>query len=185
VIQVDGNQKTSVPCLSMIALAFAILFGGCNSSDDLILVPVSGVVLKNGVPVEGVSVVFTKNGLSVLASGKTDEKGQFKLSTFGNFDGAAVGDHIATVTLIDSDFTKFEKDFPMPNNSAIADPDERAKANAAAKNDRLSKLGKLAAEKKRRKPPTTIALKFSKKESSGLKFTVEKSTNFFQINVDS
>lgn len=62
------------------------------------LVPVSGTVTRKGKPVEKAQVSFIHPDASRSASGETDSQGKFRLGTFGNADGAIVGDHVVVVT---------------------------------------------------------------------------------------
>jgi hypothetical protein len=59
---------------------------------------VSGKVLLDGKPIEGVMVQFLNKTSPRTAMGVTDASGQFKLTTYDTNDGAVVGDHIVTMT---------------------------------------------------------------------------------------
>jgi len=63
-------------------------------------VSVSGIVTLDGNPVAGASVMFMPQSAGRPATGLTDEEGRFQLTTFGDEDGALVGLHRVTVTLI-------------------------------------------------------------------------------------
>jgi hypothetical protein len=130
------------------------------------------VVLLDGEPVEGVSVVFRQSGLSMVASGKTDEDGFFQLSTYGNFDGAPVGECVATVTVIGIDTTTVEAEVPIADTSSIDDPNERARANQGAKAARRAKINQIVAERQRQKPQVTIPSRYSDPKTSNLKFEI-------------
>ena len=60
--------------------------------------PVSGIVTYKSKPVVGADVTFTIEGGKRSAFGKTDDKGAFRLTTFGPNDGAMAGKHSITVT---------------------------------------------------------------------------------------
>lgn len=62
------------------------------------LVPVSGTVTRKGAPVEKAQVAFINPDASRNAIGETDSQGKFRLGTFGNADGAILGDHVVIVT---------------------------------------------------------------------------------------
>jgi len=65
--------------------------------------PVEGTLKLDGEPVAGATVVFssfnaeTKKYTSVC-DGRTDDLGRFKVTTYGKFDGAPVGDYTVTVS---------------------------------------------------------------------------------------
>lgn len=139
----------------------------------------------NGKPVERASVTFHRDGAPVVGYAKTDAEGNFKLTTYRSEDGGPVGKNIVTVRIVDEDYAEFESEVPFPDNSSITDPDERAKANAAAKNDRMSKLGSMAAAKRKQKPNATIPKKYEQTNTTPLSFTIEVGAkNFFQIILD-
>ncbi len=73
---------------------------GCGGgSDNLAVGPVSGKVTHNGQPVSGGVVQFTpvssggKGPAGKPATGSVGADGTFKLSTYGDGDGAVVGKH--------------------------------------------------------------------------------------------
>ncbi len=75
------------------------------------LFPVSGTVVYNGAPVEGATVSFNIENAPRTATGVTDAKGKFVLSTFEYNDGAIAGKHTITVT-------KMEAGAAAPSTSA-------------------------------------------------------------------
>jgi hypothetical protein len=82
---------------AIFALAIASC-AGCGEADNRPKrVPVSGTVMFNQQPVEGASVVFSPQGHSNAATGRTDALGRFQLRTFGANDGAVPGDYKVTV----------------------------------------------------------------------------------------
>jgi len=80
----------------------AILITGCGGYDDgLTKHPVTGTVLIDGEPHEGVLVRFYREGTEPdsnadTPAGVTDESGHFALSTNGQNDGAVAGKYKAT-----------------------------------------------------------------------------------------
>jgi len=78
-----------------------LFFIGCGDSQPE-TAPAGGVVTFNGEPLANASVNFyPENGKS--ANGVTDDDGKFTLTTFKSNDGAIVGNHTATVTIISSE----------------------------------------------------------------------------------
>ncbi len=161
---------------ALLCTGAVVTLAGCGSK-GIPVAPTEGVVLLDGKPVAGVSVVFRQAGLSMVASGKTDSEGHFQLSTYGDLDGAPVGDCVATVESVPMDQTTVEQEVPMRDTSSITDPDERAAANRAAKGERMQKISKLLAERNRKNPPAKIPLRYSKAETSSLNFKVSARTN--------
>ena len=168
---------------ALLCSAITMALCGCGSS-GIPVAPTEGVVLLDGKPAVGVSVVFRQNGLSMVASGKTDAEGRFQLSTYGEFDGAPVGECVATVEAIAMDLTTVGQEIPPFDNSSIVDPDERAAANRAAVGAHKKKLMELVAERNRKNPPVKIPPRYGKPETSNLKFTVSASgINKFEISL--
>lgn len=124
----------------------------------------------DGEPMEGVSVVLQQAGLSMVASGKTDEDGRFNLSTYGKIDGAPVGDCLATVTSIGMDISTLQSEVPIADNSSIVDVDERARANRAAFGARREKIMQL--HRNRKKQPVIVPVRYNDPKTSNLKFTI-------------
>lgn len=68
-------------------------FVGCGS-DGPEIVPVKGVVNYKGKPMPKISVVFNPDGgKGMMATGLTDDKGEFTLQTSEPGDGAIVGNY--------------------------------------------------------------------------------------------
>lgn len=89
----------------MAVLVFLSAFlPGCSdeaAKDRPATIPVSGVVMYKGDPVAGATVAFMAEGAPRAATGVTNDKGEFKLSTFGANDGAVAGKHKITVTKVE------------------------------------------------------------------------------------
>lgn len=131
----------------------------------------------DGEPMEGVSVVLQQTGLSMVASGKTDEEGRFEMSTYGKSDGAPVGDCVATVTSIGIDISALQEQVPIEDNSSIEDVEERARANKAAFGARREKIMQMHRDRKKKKEPATVPARYNDPKTSNLKFTIRPSEN--------
>lgn len=77
--------------------ALCFLLAGCSGSGRPATAPVRGQVTYHGQPVAGATVVFLCPGAPRLAVGKTDEQGNYRLTTYEPDDGAAIGTHVVTV----------------------------------------------------------------------------------------
>lgn len=79
-----------------IACGFLGWMGVCGCSHGPQCIPVRGTVTRGGQPVAGAEVTFQPVQGSP-AIGKTNEQGEFLLSTFGDKDGALPGDYRVTI----------------------------------------------------------------------------------------
>lgn len=106
---------------NLLLLLAAISFLGCSSGGPA-MAPVSGVVTYKGAPVEGAVVSFTSADAPRGSSGTTDAQGIYKLSTFGEFDGAPLGSFRVSVIKLDPaakpdsamKTTEIKADQPLP-----------------------------------------------------------------------
>lgn len=82
------------------ALIVAVIYGatiGCTKGDRVAVVPVSGKVLLDGQPLAFGAVTFQPMR-GQPATGTIQPDGSFKLSTYRENDGAAVGQHHVKIT---------------------------------------------------------------------------------------
>ncbi|GIX00274.1 MAG: hypothetical protein KatS3mg111_3606 [Pirellulaceae bacterium] len=89
-------------CGFTLVLLMTVVAGGCNAN-RLGTVPVTGQVLVDEKPMEGVAVIFNPvdpNGRA--ASGITDAEGKFTLTTEVNGDGALPGAYKVAVSKYES-----------------------------------------------------------------------------------
>ncbi|MFM8890537.1 MAG: hypothetical protein ACKOTB_02745 [Planctomycetia bacterium] len=91
---------TSLVAIGLVAAAF--LSAGCSKVEGPLLMPVSGKLLVDGKPIQGITVMFLPDkskGTSGPASvGVTDAEGAFSLAAAGNRKGAVVGHHRVTAS---------------------------------------------------------------------------------------
>jgi hypothetical protein len=99
---------------------------GCGRSDRPATYPVHGSVKYQGKPVPGASITFMAYGAPRAAVGKTDEAGNFQLTTFEPNDGAVPGMHEVTV----KKYTTEPPPMPTPQQ-AEADPASADRYTAA------------------------------------------------------
>jgi len=76
----------------ILAISTSLLLG-CTASDAPKTAPVSGTVTMDGKPLAGASVTFFPTSKGPMATGNTNEKGEFTLMTNHPGDGAPVGTH--------------------------------------------------------------------------------------------
>ena len=87
-------KKLICACLGLVFLS-----AGCGggSSDRPAVATVSGSVKYKGNPVKDALVTFRTEKSPRAATGTTNEKGEFSLTTFDTNDGATIGEHIVTI----------------------------------------------------------------------------------------
>lgn len=96
----SDRLKWIVGCLAVTSVVSMVT--GCSGYDDgLTKYPVTGSVVVNGQPEEGVLVRFYRVGRAGESNadtpaGVTDEAGRFSLSTNGENDGAVAGEYKVT-----------------------------------------------------------------------------------------
>lgn len=141
---------------------------GCGPSESNIA-KASGVVTLDGKPVPEARVMFHPTAGGPRTSyGTTNEKGEFKASTFGRYDGSLVGECAVTVSKIDTS----------------AQPKITGSDGYMGKGyDQMMAPANLA---KSVKPKFVIPQKYSNKETSGLKVKVAQGeTNHFTLELKS
>lgn len=80
----------------VVPFTLLLVMTGCGPRRPEV-VPASGVVTFEGVPVAGAQVTFMAPSAARAAYAVTDDAGVFVLSTFGTSDGAAPGTHVVTI----------------------------------------------------------------------------------------
>ncbi|MEM6472244.1 MAG: hypothetical protein AAF802_21970 [Planctomycetota bacterium] len=85
----------------VLATVFGVFLCGCSRTPGAPKYPVEGTVLVNGQPAAGMIVRFHARGQGLEAqdaqpAAVADENGRFKMSSFGNKDGAAAANYVAT-----------------------------------------------------------------------------------------
>lgn len=91
-------------CSSAVCLAILVAAAGCTGETGSTTFPVTGKVLVDGEPREGLAVIFLPDGskgtTGVSANATTDSQGQFTLKTLspaGEQPGAIAGHFVVTV----------------------------------------------------------------------------------------
>jgi hypothetical protein len=93
---VTAITKTTV-CLAL--LATCLLPAGCRKSSGPAILPAGGVVTYHKQPLANVVVTFhPKSGRPATAT--TDASGHFRLSTLRANDGAVVGPHKVSISMV-------------------------------------------------------------------------------------
>lgn len=134
----------------------AVSVAGCGSdartgSDPVY--PVTGVVTYKGQPVVGADIVFFSREKSRSAFGRTNDKGEYKLTTFSANDGAVEGQQIVTIAKT-----------PPPAAPSSAAPID----SAAYEPPKVGESTELPP------PKSDIPTKYASQETSGLTAIVNK-----------
>ena len=131
--------------------AFCILVAtGCGRGGPE-FAPASGIVLMDGKPVDNAGVLFHPLGEGPMSSGTTDAQGRFRLTSSGR-DGALVGEHEVSIDKVDHWGEGVDP-------KILQDPKAYRKG--------LIRL----------KPKLYLPAKYGNRETSGLRATVESSTD--------
>jgi len=127
-----------VVCWSV--LASAAFLAGCGRGEDVSgrqpVFPVSGTVKYKGRPVAGADVTFVCNEKEKSAFGRTDDNGNFQLTTYSANDGAVAGKHVVVVvkSAAAPPVTSVEPDDPNYDPIALAKtPPPRLKSEFPAR----------------------------------------------------
>jgi hypothetical protein len=96
-INLAGDDGVRRFHFSFIAVAVALMTGGCSRNNRPPLASVQGRVLFHGRALADATVTFIHPGAARLSSGVTDAAGKFTLSTYEPGDGAFVGENCVTV----------------------------------------------------------------------------------------
>lgn len=97
----DRQSRNSLVVLSLFCMPLAV---GCFNSEPAgrpARVAASGVVLQNGQPVGGATVVFLPIAHKHAAAATTDDSGRFTLMTFDPGDGAVPGGYQVTIRKVE------------------------------------------------------------------------------------
>jgi hypothetical protein len=92
-------MKKMVWCYPLVAI-LAVAIAGCGSGETgnrEKTVPAKGIVKYKGNPVEGAIVTLTTRDQKRSSFGKTDQSGQFTLTTFQSGDGVVPGDYLVKI----------------------------------------------------------------------------------------
>ena len=154
------SQKAFVPRLVLVALvALPLGCGGDPSKPKL--GRVSGTVTYKGEPVTKGVVSFVPAGgpgveTGQPAAGEIGSDGSYELTTFDEGDGAVLGEHVVLVQAVEMD--------PSIEGGSMPIPDAQGRLNI--------------------KPPKhLVPEKYSKAETSPLRFTVAEGSNTYDIKL--
>ncbi len=161
--------KLKYVLLSSLLMATLI---GCGGSGFPKTFKVSGTVKLGGKPVDGALVTFQPSGEGKSAVGSTNDKGEFKLSTFGPGDGALPGSYKVTITKTSAP-TVTAKPTTPPGTLASGD----LGADYAPPSGSDGSKGVVA-------PKNMLPAKYASDATSGLIATVvESNTNSFDFDL--
>ena len=86
------------------ALTLSVLMSGCGSAKPkghLPVFAVTGAVTYKGKPVVGADVTFFNEAAKKSSFGRTNDQGEYKLTTYAANDGATEGKQIVTISKVD------------------------------------------------------------------------------------
>ena len=109
----------------LVLLTIGMGTAGCGSADVPIL-PVKGVLTLDGQPLVGATVTFSPLEKGLPASGVTNDRGEFQLTTRTPNDGAIAGEHRISVLLYRAE--KPPPQHPPPPPPATGHPRPRPAA---------------------------------------------------------
>lgn len=95
--------RRSAICLGWLIAAGIIALSGCGGPERPTCYPVAGQVLLDGKPLAEARVIFEPLFAAAQAQPRpmavSDGEGRFRLTTFGDYDGAMPGEWAATIEL--------------------------------------------------------------------------------------
>jgi hypothetical protein len=159
------NLRVRFPlALLLLGLMCLVGCGGAKSKTY----PVEGTVTLDDVPVEGATVTFNPiTEGAVIATGRTDDKGVFHLTTYTSGDGAVAGEYAVTISKTEVKAGTNETD--MKNMT----PEQRMKENAKM----MERVGKGEAGGQMAKSKNALPEVYAKADSSQLKAKVPLQDN--------
>lgn len=95
-------QQMKLNALGVLACLAVVAGIGCSGGGEgrAKTYPVSGKVTFSGGPLIDAVVTFAPRSGQPTAFGRTDENGEYELSTYGSHDGAAEGDYAVVITKV-------------------------------------------------------------------------------------
>jgi len=166
---------------------------GCGGGDSLPLYEAGGVITYNGAPVKNATVTFAaaEGTKAPLATGITDDKGQYRLKSRGEL-GAAQGSYIVTVSKLegaDEAAAKAAAEAPVDSKSMTpeqamakmtADMKKMTPDSSKAQNDPSGRSASAGD-----KPKSLIPDKYASPKFSGLTATINKGDpNNTKLDID-
>lgn len=95
-------MRRCVGCVGCLLLSLPLVLGcGGSVAPPAPVYPVSGTVKYNGQPVVGADVTFYNAEAGRSAFGRTNEDGEYQLSTFSSNDGAVAGKQVVTILKVE------------------------------------------------------------------------------------
>ena len=96
-----AKHSTLTGGVGLVGFLSALCLAGCSGGGSVDTVDVSGTLTRNGQPVPNVAITFTPDADGWVATGKTDEQGQFaSLTTRESGDGIAEGSYTVTLSQV-------------------------------------------------------------------------------------
>lgn len=151
-----------------LVFGMSIASGGCGGGDAIKLVKATGVVVFQGKPLDGATVVFVP-AKGPLAMGTANKDGKFTLFT-GTSPGVVAGKCGVSVALYPADKSD----------------DDLKGLSESERNEKLTQsMGKDVGQYGLDKPASILPSKFADAKTSGLEVTVtdDPTKNFFELKL--
>jgi hypothetical protein len=155
--------------------ASCLLLAGCSGSGRPATAPVRGQVTYQGKPVAGATVVFLCPGAPRLAVGKTDDEGNYRLTTYEPDDGATIGTHVVTV--------KKKKREPDASDPRVGAAGQNLQGEALSKAIEKSMQSSAREVAMTEKSGSLIPAKYSQQKTSDLRKEVIEGENVINIEL--
>ena len=101
-----------IRCREMLVVFLLFCVSSCRSPEQdhwaasrSPTLPVSGIIILDGKPVENAIILFHSEGHEISAHGLSDASGFFRLTTYEENDGAVSGNHLISVKKIEEQIT--------------------------------------------------------------------------------
>ena len=171
------SYRNSVREILLICIVSTISLG-CGGSGDVPVARTSGVVTYQGKPVVDADIIFVPDGVSRTANGRTNDNGEFSMTTFNTGDGAIIALNTILVVKEATQATSAAADM-----SKIGTDEEGGK-KAMAEYQKKMLSTPMNAKAKKESGPALIPRKYSDLKTTGLKFfVVAGEKNHFKIEL--
>ena len=151
-------------CVLLLGSMFSGCSGGAQGGKRVPVYQVKGIVKLNGGPIAGATVAFGPKEGQPTAMGRTNDNGEYTLTTYDSGDGAAKGLYTITVMKL------------VGSSTGSSEPEHGVNVAPSSSHDAVkSKSGS--------DDGNLIPAKYSDTNSTPLSFKVEEKDNVFDIEI--